>query len=520
MDIGKDCKGRSVHFRDALIEETYRCPECTEKLNLRGGKTACFAHNIIKERTPAQRICPNYHENENYKKISNIVDIIYINNGGITLYLCNDGNKFELRAYFANIKETYRNQLIDNKTKIFINKKKWCGVEDLSFYPLHDIKKWIYIDTVPKTTIDEVKRKWLYGIRGIDIENDIYKGTNDGGYRIAIKSNIYIGKKYKILCLKDKIFICGIKFKCIGQIRLIDNGNKKIFNIFDMEIFEITEESREFIEGKGYQLVKKLNKIIPLWPPVVFKGNDLILDNDAIWFYHLIRGADECLYEIIEGKIRKLAKNKLFKIFSISKFSEKVIVISNKSILEEELSGTVTEIKYILNYIENLNFRKTLERKIIIKDIYNEIIDYSLNSSCIPKDGKLIIDSNIPILARVMRNNYCIYSSKYNLDEIIYGDTIFIDCKCFENIDYKYNEILVKSDKIESINWKTLSLKLYNCRGILVKPTYNDKKLLYKLQKNLNNENKIIFKILYNWILNNGIPINSQKILNEVEENM
>ena len=53
-----------------------------------------------------------------YKKIDNIADVIYINNGGIPLYLCNDRNKFELRAYFPRLSENCMNILAENKLKI------------------------------------------------------------------------------------------------------------------------------------------------------------------------------------------------------------------------------------------------------------------------------------------------------------------------------------------------------------------------------------------------------------------
>lgn len=525
MKFGIDKEGRKVHYKNALQWKQYFCPYCTEKLVLRNGKKACFAHNVIKERTPLQRMCPEYHESIGYSKIDNAADVVYVMNGGIPLYLCNDGNRFELRAYFPTISENCRNRLIENRTEILVNENKWCCIENLGYYPVRYITKWIDISTKPKlgTGFKEIRRKWLYGIRGIDIKNDIYHSGENGGYRVAIKANIYVGKKYRMIFLKKAPQINGIVFKNIGQIKLKENLKQKVFNIYEMKITKFTEEARQFIEGKSYHLADKISEIIPLWPPAVCNGKELTFNSDTAWFYHLPNSSEEYLYEIQDGRMYFLSGNRVFKISDISAFSEKSVVITNKIIKDQKIldnaddTNVSAEIKYILNYKKRLNDKNLLEAKIIIKDIEGKIIDYNKDNNSVPKKGILFINTNVPIIARVMKGNYCIYSGRYGLERIDYGRTVNIDCRGFGNMYYRYNKVC----RYRKINWESIHEKFYRYRGgVAGSATYENKILLYKLRKNPTKENRDIYKILYKWIWTEKVPVNLQGLLHEMGENL
>ncbi|MBV4436324.1 hypothetical protein [Clostridium tyrobutyricum] len=526
MKFGIDSEGRKVHYKDALSRKPYLCPYCREKLDLRKGeKKAYFAHEKIKERTPLQRICPEYHESMEYNKIDNAADVAYVINGGIPLYLCNDGNRFELRAYFPDISENCRNKLIENRTEVFINKKKWCCVENLGYYPVYDITKWIYVSIKPKlsTEFKEVRRKWLYGIRGIDIKNDIYHSGENGGYRVAIKANVYVGKKYRMMFSEKAPLVNGIVFKNIGQIRLKETWKQKLLNIYEMKITKFTEEARQFIEGKSYHLAEKISEIIPLWPPAVCNGKELAFDGDIAWFYHLPNSSHEYLYEIQDGKMYFLSRNRVFKISNISVYSEKVVVITNNVIKDQKMldnaddTNVSAEIKYILNYKKKLNDKNLLEPKIIIKDIKGKIIDYNRSNDSIPEKGILFVDANVTVIARVIKDNYCVYSGRHGLEGIAYGRTVNIDCRGFGNIYYKYNKVR----KYSKLDWKVIREKFYRYKGAVTGPsTYKNKILLYNLKKNLTKENRDIYGILYKWILTEKVPVNLQGLLYEMGENL
>lgn len=513
MKNGIDIHGNKIYYTNASKYERYLCPYCTEPLSLRGGKKPCFAHNIIKERTPLQRTCPEYHENENCKKVKGIADIVYIDNGGIPLYLCNDGDRFELRAYFPSISEEAKKTLESNKTAIIIDSKKWCYVENINYYTVYDIKKWIDVKVTPNTSLEEVKRKWLWGIRGIDIEKDIYNCSNDSGCRVAIKSKIYVGKNYRMIFLKTIPDINGIGFKKIGTIKLKKFKIENIFQVCEMNIKEYTDEARQFIEGKGYHLAKKISDVVPLWPPAISNGNELNYDSDTAWFYHSNNNDNEYIYKMNGEKVNNIYGKNILKISKMSQGNEYIIVISNSLNLNKEIHSSYAEIKYILNYKEKLSNTKFIQPKILIKDIEGNEADF--NKRILPKDRKLIIDSNIPITTRLMKENYCTYSGNNILENITYNQEIVIDCKGFGSIIYKYPDNNIHMENINEFSWYEIYKELYRCTGVMVMPGYKEKIFLYRLRKNLNIQNKNIYRILSKWICNNNIPIDAQVIINK-----
>lgn len=296
MEYAMDKGGHYVHHTVAKKSNSYKCPYCRDEVYIRGDPNACFYHRPIPNRTPLQRTCPEYHEGtSSYKKIDNPVDIIHINNGGVPLYLCNHGDNYQLRAYFPSISEDSLNKLSKLGVRVHVNTeayskkdRKIYNIDNLKFYPVNTIERWIYVKCDSKIDELDVHRKWLWGIRGVDIENDIYHSNKDGGYRVALKSNIIIGETYRIMFDRYPPNIEGINFEKIGEIWLREKSIRKLICIYEMNIYSFTEAAREFIEGKGYHLAEKPNELIPLWPPAVFKGNEIIFNQRETFFYILI----------------------------------------------------------------------------------------------------------------------------------------------------------------------------------------------------------------------------------------
>lgn len=509
MKYGIDNHGEKIFYKEALITEKYLCPHCTESLILKAGKKSYFAHNIIKGRTPLQRMCPEYHGNDRYK--NNDIDKTYIENGGIPLYLCNDGNIFEFRAYFPEINQFYKDDLIKKNTEVIINNKRWCSVETLNYYVVSNIQNWIEVKLNPETTFKEVKRKWLWGIRGINIEKDIYHSNKEGGYRVAIKANIYIGKSYRILFKKKEIsYIKGITFTKIGEIKLKEFEVNCIYYIFEMKIKEYTEEARQFIESKGYSLKEKADDVIPVWPPVIFKGNELLSDSDNIWFYHSNKNNNEMIYEINNEEENIITKKDIFKINNISKSNEKIIVMKS-NLSSKNLNNVSSEIKYII-YNKSLNNEKYMEPKVTISDSLGNIID--LKKEKLPIKKELFIKANVLTTAILTRDSYCIYTSKNFLEEINHTKKIIIDCGGFGVYKFEVNN---KFDNKEKFQWDSFYYELYNSKGAFIKPQRNCKIVLYKIRKNINKENIKVYLILYNWIIKQKIPIEAQKVINRNE---
>ncbi|NME82599.1 hypothetical protein [Clostridium sp. SM-530-WT-3G] len=516
MKIAIDNHGNKIDYKDAVKGFKYLCPYCMEKLNLKTGQRSYFAHEIIKERTPLQRTCPEYHEDTNYKKIDNIADVIYINNGGIPLYLCNDRNKFELRAYFPRLSENCMNILAENKTKIIIDGKSFGYVDNLNYYSVNKIQSWIDVKAMPETTLNEVKRKWLWGIRGINIENDIYKTSKDGGYRLALKANIYVRNNYIMMFSEDRLEprIKGILFTKIGHIKLNHNLREKTYFIYNFQITKFSEEARQFIEKKGYHLKQESNKIIPLWPPSICNGNELQINNDDTWLYNSNKNSNEYIYEINGGRAYDVTRDKVFKIKNISTINEKAIICTNKIICNQQINSTSAEIQYIINYKKTLHDKKNILPEIIISDSQKNQIDLTQNNK-LPTNGKLYINSNIPVKGLVTIDNYCINSSSLVLENINYRTKIIFDANGFGKVFYQYKR--EKNDLSES-NWNLLYIKLCKCSGNYTRISYKNRLLLYWIKKNLNTETSGVYKILHQWIKRRRIPSDAALILSKFEE--
>lgn len=217
MEYGLDKKGQLLKASFANSWDTYRCPICFEELTLNKGRkqVTYFSHSIIKNRTPLQRICPDYKENKDYSKINNKKDILYIENGGLPLHLLKVDGQYELRAYFPRLvdKGDYRglSVKVNNKAKPKSKYRKTYSLDKLNYYKLDNLNKWIDVElsnpeekSIGKTLYDEIKTKWLWGVRGIDISNDIFYEEKDGGYRLALRSNISLAKNYLMIVTDRK----------------------------------------------------------------------------------------------------------------------------------------------------------------------------------------------------------------------------------------------------------------------------------------------------------------------------
>lgn len=320
--IDKKDKTNKVHYSNAHYNgKEYLCPHCFEPVFL---KSNCFSHEPIQNRTPIQRACPEYHPGADvHDVISNPVDRLYVYNGGIPLYLCGDGI-FELRAYIKVISDNVLNKLKQMEVKLHINTnaplksdEKVYSIDNLSYYKVDTLQKWIEIKCLPDQFIDEdIRRKWLLGIRGID-EKDIYHSNKNGGYRVSIKGSIIIGSHYRILSRsKTSPSVNGIIFDKIGTINLKEfNGitySIIVYDVYAMQVIEYTEESAAFIETKDYQLETQKDELIPLWPPAVVVGNQLTYNSKNAIFLHLKSSNKEFVFTTEKNHIQLLkAKNNL-----------------------------------------------------------------------------------------------------------------------------------------------------------------------------------------------------------------
>lgn len=516
MENGIDSYGRIVHHSHAGESSKFYCPYCTEEVIVRRGNGACFAHKIIKNRTPLQRACPEYHENNTYKKISNQLDRLYINNGGVPLYLYNSGEKYELRAYFPRLSEIRMQELIKNKTKLIINNKTHYYVENLNYYPVDYIQDWIDIKMIPNTSHEEIKRKWLWGIRGIDVNKDIYYANNEGGYRLAIKANVCVGKKYRIMFLNTAPNVEGIVFELKGQIILEKNSFKSNYNVYEMKVMQFTEVARQFVEARGYHLLQKASQLVPIWPPSVNRGNELIFDSDEAWFYHSSKNEEEYLYsiescdEIQNQNLNRVRKMNIIKVKNLSKCVESTLIVSNVPFQQEDKSETINEIRYMLIHRTSLNDKKEMVPEIVIKDSDGKEFDIDNKENVLPTDRALFINSNLAIDVLLKKDNYVLFSAENYLEKLGYGKKFSINCKGFGTINYEFKREIQQLQEKQEINWEQVYTHLYKCNGATMKPSYYNKYLLRQMNRYLSKESRKTYELIYRWVKQEKIPVRAQ----------
>ncbi len=509
MENGVDSCGKIVHHSVAWGHSKFYCPYCTEEVVVRRGNGACFAHKKKTNRTPLERACPEYHENNSYRKINNQLDRLYINNGGVPLYLYKNGERFELRAYFPNLSEVRIKQLIESNTKLIINNKTHYYVENLNYYILDYIQEWIDIKADPATSHEEVKRKWLWGIRGIDIYKDIYHANSEGGYRLAIKANMYVGKKYRIILSDKAPSIQGIEFKLMGPIRLKESGFQREFKVYEMKIVDFAETARQFVEARGYHLLRHVNQLTPIWPPSVARGNELTFDSEDAWFYHYTDDTEEYLYEVKNPILYRIPKRSIIKVANLSKCTENTLVVSNMAFQNEGRMEGTNEIRYMLLHRKSLNNKDQIVPKVVIKDSDGKQVDLMNKEKGLPEDGRLFITANLDIDVVLKKDIYTLFSAQNQLERVGYGKSIFIDCKGFGRTYYELERERGLLKEEQNIDWREVYTVLYRFGGASTKPLYSTKCLLRLMRRRLNTKNKKTYELINKWVQQEKVPVNA-----------
>ena len=512
MKKGINVNGELICHEDAKQGDKFYCQHCTEELIIRRGKGACFAHIKIKDRTPLQRACPEYHENSSYKKIANPLDRLYINNGGVPLYLYRVRDKFQLRAYFPTLSERKTKELIERNSKLCINGKTEYYVENLNYYVVDSIQEWIDIKISPSSSSEEVKRKWLWGIRGVDINKDIYHVNSEGGYRLAIKAKVYIGKKYRMMFIDKPPQIRGINFSYQGEINL-----QREVKVYQIEITTSTEEAKKFIEAKGYKLLKAESIIQPIWPPATISGNEIISDSDKLWFYN--GQEDDYLYEVRDRMLRKITNNHIIQINNLSTFIERMLVVSDLENQSRNDDKAVNEIKYMLVYKNQLDTSDEIVPQIITKDEKGNILDEDGVREEVFNSSKIFVESDIDNTLILKKGEYIIKSGQNKIDTLKYATALYIDLRCNRIIRYEFNKPINTISNKEDIDWEEVYKNLYKYgTGYTIQESYIAYGFIKIMKDNLTHDNRQTYRLIYKWVKERKIPIYAHKYLGEILE--
>jgi len=516
-EYGLNQYGQHIKAENAIIGMKYKCPTCYNKLIVTHGKIRkpYFKHSPQHVITPYQMMCPGYTGNILPKDLDEI-DKIYLTNGGIPIKLVRVEDKgkslFKIKAILSKIQDENYNILMNNNSKIIYddgsgyNEKHSLKVDNN--YNIKTINEWIKVNVIPSHLIKEVKRKWEWGIRGVNIKYDFfYYSDYDSNYRIPLQGNIIVGKKYAVIRRKNRENCDGITFEKIGEIIL----SKISYNIFSMEVYEINQDSTAYVKGKGYELLNENVEIIPLWPPCVSVEKNNI---------HQSSNSSNIYYDKLKCKNND--------VIQITEFEKKVINPNNDII---KISLKQNAIKDIVTYNKNFNmFAYELLFSILFKNVKKNIeitpkLKY-LNS----KGDELELLENTNVLfdqhiieyhikykfnVYCMKNNYMIWS----YDKAGYASkdsNIIFDLYNFgrRNITYKNiaDENTSKHEILEVLDLKKLS----KCSSGYIVMNDNAKKLIeYSKYNNLE-----LYKLLMKWKLNNYIPVEVLKMIRKVNNKL
>jgi hypothetical protein len=509
--------GEKVTVDEACRGNTYKCPYCGEKLNFRKGeiKVPYFAHSSISDRTPQQKICPGYKGGDEYIKNVSEADKIYITNGGIPLYLCNDGTgTYQLHAVFPTLSAaTY--DLLDScnakveidenmkvKSEYFISRIRDYRIKTLS--PLIKVK----VNGLQNKN-EEVMRKWEWGIKGLDIKNDLFHSHFLGGYRVALHANITVGKEYLYLHDGTPKSISGVSFSEKGTLVIGQIYNKRIYKVYGLVVQRITEQAKIFIQVKGYQLITESDAIIPVWPPAVIEGKTLIYkkERSKAYLYHK-KKSNQQIYDMWAQSKHK---------HPIQEIDDTVICSVDDMVLllsDQKFNIYSGEIRYELTKgRNNYERKKCLVPLITCKNGQGVTVSLG-NKNEVMRQNKLIFNSNIDtVTILAMMSKYVLLSTPRTLMVPPLKNSIVILMGPFGKLKYTEDkEKSIKPIKPE-IDLEKYIQKLYVCHSSNVSlPNFYNRMIDYA-QKN----SKELSRILFVWKYKNCIPFEAVKILYQLK---
>lgn len=500
--------GKKVYAKEAVSGIYYICPYCSDLINVRKTKPNVedfFVHKREVNRTPEKMICPGYTGNN--KKIERINDKVYISNGGLPLYLLKiDESKYKLEARFPPL--TYKTSKLIEKwnLRVIINEGNNRPIEysaiNIRPYPIKSTEKWINIEfRNMQSNLNELKEKWGWGIRGISMDSDFFHSNNYGGFRLSQHSNIVLGKEYLYISEWNKFDnVKGITFNRKGEITL----SRRSYNVNSIVVNEITDESIAFIHTKGYQLIDKNDEIIPIWPPAVIEGKEIIYqENDEEAYFYKDEISNQQVFSITKnGLIDVDSDKKILKTYTLDN-----IILSS----DYQFNLLSNEIRYTLTR----NRKKFLDKQPIKADVTYKTLntnkknfsDFDINKY---KNKDLFIYSNLPMDILIGKDNYIDYSSKQYIESNKKYNKIIVSLFAIGYIEHNKskNELLTINDKKLEILMK----KLYRCKSQLV--PFNKEYL--KVLNYMKSKNIEIYKILLKWSLSGKMPYAAVKYIDNI----
>lgn len=520
IEYGIDGYGRKVIAYEALKKRTYKCPYCLEDIHVRRGeiKDAYFAHNNKQGRTYQEMICPGYTGDLGNKAITSNVDKVYITNGGIPLYLCaNSKERYQLDAYFPPLSEKNTELLTEWGTRVVINDNERIeeySMNNIRHYQVKSINSWIKVSCRNlKYPILEVQQKWEWGIQGLNCNNDIFHSNLGGGYRVALHSNIVVDKEYLIITSEIITpMVNGVSFVRRGTIFLYKKDSTtytKRYIVYAMTIIEVTNDSIAYIQKKGYQLIQASDDIIPMWPPAVIQGKELIFRHDTkkTFLFHK-SNSEQSLFYLTEQYLMAIEESD--NIFE-SETDNRVILLS-----DYQFNSYSNEIRFILTQNrDNFNNKEVFKPSVTWKDSEGVTKYLDINEEEIFGAEKLFFDvDGIDVDICILKLKYVESSSKRIVEYLKKNRTLVIDLKPYGLLFLEQKSHLKHVEMDKRINTNEIVQELYRSKSVLVPFPV----AILETCDSISKYSKELRKILYSWKISKKIPYKAMKYLYYLKE--
>lgn len=521
IEYGIDGNGRKVLAMDAVSGRTYKCYYCKEDIHVRRGakKIAYFAHSPILGRTPQQMACEGYKGHGACERfIDDNEDRIRIFNGGVPLHLIEASpGKYELVAMFPTLSKETMKQVENLNGKVKVTEdgnEQIFSAWNFRKYRVRTASSWIYVRPHNfEISNEEIRRKWFWGFRGLDFDNDLFRIDSCGGVRVGQLANIVIGKEYLFIhrcgVVPDG---SGLYFEKKGKFSFPHDFSKMEYDVYSVTVTEITDDAVAYIQKKGYQLVVKSDELIPMWPPAVLEGKEIIYHDDdkEAYIYHHKESDQQvfCWENCISYQINE--KDNVLKCSTLNT----TLLLSDYS-----FNALAKEIRFALTH-DRENFtrdrRFDYEAALLLDDGRKAELSAEILKESFLKP--IILEANYKTTAISIRDNYILRSTSKRIDELSQKDGLIFLYEPFGSLRFealaKEKKDLLVLGEGKQFDFEELTEKLYHCHStMIVTDATLDRWIEYA---KMNSED--LTKVFLRWKNQGKMPIKALMILADMEK--
>ncbi len=407
------------------------CPECQEKVfwRCRGGQQPdVFFHQ---KKTSFSPECD--------KRVDGNSDLYIYERIGLPIYITRQyGDVYNLNIAFPALGEQCLQQAKNNKLTVSINGKLTIPIVPAQFYS--DEVTPIPVDFIPyygnnyKIEItgigaSAVQKKWSDYADGFSSEGAIFSIHNNFGKKIKRGDSITIEKEYYLIAKDFRTFYPEICSRRIGRIRLNDSD----YGVYIFSI-KVSVKSNSFNGINSYfynrfkvWLLEKAANVLPLWPPIIDHGDQLLFSNKATVYCDVESGNNEPKVFTYRGK--DVHQVPVDKDYHNNKTVKLIVYTFEPTIVSVDRKYTGREI----SIRKTQPILSTAFRSIVLSTECDEVIDTSLCVDANMLQGYIRVSTNAKFIVVLESTNHV-----YKLVPVVDSQAVFESFKRIKRIFFAY----------------------------------------------------------------------------------